>query len=337
MQGCPGRDIIDNHYADYRARLKRYVQSVVEAHRSDPRVLFWQTYNEPSHVTTLPLIADSYAWIKETGSKIPVTATGGGAFYGSYSSDFPTFHSYLDPKSGPAQSMVLADGGPEHLCTETLDRPGVDVAKLVNYFGSHQTGWVLWELMIGRDNCRFPWGSQPGAAEPVTSFHGLVYPDGHPWSLEDVRAIRDKTIRGKDLNMPEMFRVEYFDGVNFETLKKTSLVLKIDFDLDAEPGTAASDASAGVSDTQWSNRYTGTLTVPRTGTYTLFGDTDGSLRVLLDGKQVLSKTDRGLRHKVSGSVALSSGKPYAVVVEYAHGIGNARLHLEWSAPGASHG
>ena len=86
--------------------------------------------------------------------------------------------------------MVLGDGGSEHLCTETLDRPGVDVPKLVKYFSARKTGWVLWELMIGRDNCRFPWGSPKGAPEPTMPFHGLIYPDGQPWSQEDIKAIR---------------------------------------------------------------------------------------------------------------------------------------------------
>lgn len=190
MQGCPGRDVIDNHYIEVRAHLKAYVQDIVKAHLNDPRILFWQTYNEPSHAGTLPLLADSYEWIKQTGSIIPVSATGGGAFYGSYYSDFPTFHSYLDPKAPAGQDMVLGDGGSEHLCTETLDRPGVDVPKLVKYFSARKTGWVLWELMIGRDNCRFPWGSPKGAPEPTIPFHGLIYPDGHPWSHEDIKAIK---------------------------------------------------------------------------------------------------------------------------------------------------
>jgi hypothetical protein len=190
MQGCPGRDLIDNHYSETRAQLKTYVQAIVKAHLNDPRILFWQTYNEPSHASTLPLLADSYQWIKQTGSRIPVSATGGGAFYGSYYSDFPTFHSYLDPKAPASQNMVLGDGGAEHLCTETLDRPAVDVPKLVKYFSARKTGWVLWELMIGRDNCRFPWGSTKDAPEPTTPFHGLIYPDGHPWSQEDIKVIR---------------------------------------------------------------------------------------------------------------------------------------------------
>ena len=160
--------------------------------------LCWQKYGQTylSRIEDFLQKADKHGLkttlilFKETGSAIPITATGGGAFYGSYYSDFPSFHSYLDPKAPPAQNMVLGDGGPEHVCTETLDRPGVDVPKLVNYFAARKTGWVIWELMIGRDNCRFPWGSPQGAAEPATPFHGLLYPDGHPWSQEDVRSIR---------------------------------------------------------------------------------------------------------------------------------------------------
>ena len=44
--------------------------------------------------------------------------------------------------------------------------------------------------MIGRDNCRFPWGSPPGAEEPKTPFHGLLYPDGRAWFQADIAKIR---------------------------------------------------------------------------------------------------------------------------------------------------
>jgi hypothetical protein len=195
MQGCPGRDLVDHHYSEFRDQLKAYVKAVVKAHLNDRRIVLWQTYNEPSHASTLALLCDSYRWIKETGSKIPVSATGGGAFYGSYYSDFPTFHSYLDPKAPASEEMVLGDGGSEHLCTETLDRPGVDLPKLVKYFSRRKTGWVIWELMIGRDNCRFPWGSPAGAPEPTTPFHGLLFPDGRPWAQEDIQEIKSARAR----------------------------------------------------------------------------------------------------------------------------------------------
>lgn len=328
MMGSPGRAIVDQQYTAHRDQLKAYVQAVVNAHKTDPRILFWQTYNEPSHATTLPLLKDSYQWIKETGCQIPVSATGGGAFYGSYYSDFPTYHSYLAPDAPAAQGMVLGDGGPEHLCTETLDRPGVDMPKLVNYFAARTNGWIVWELMIGRDNCRFPWGSKKGAPEPAVPFHGLIYPDGHPWAVDDI-----KLLRGGDLTTLPVFEVQYFGDPDFKTLKKTSIVPRLDFELNAEPGTAASDASAGIGDTRWANRYRGTVTAPQTGTHTFFADSDGQVRVWLDGRQILNKPSLNARQEVEGRARLEAGKPHPLLVEYVHDTGPAVLHLKWSGPG----
>lgn len=328
MQGSPGRDIVDNRYGEHREQLKAYVQAVVNAHKSDSRIIFWQTYNEPSHATTLPLLVDSYQWIKETGSTIPVSATGGGAFYGSYYSDFPTFHSYLDPHAPATQNMVLGDGGAEHLCTETLDRPGVDMPKLVNYFSTRKTGWIVWELMIGRDNCRFPWGSPPGAQEPATPFHGLIYPDGHPWSLDDI-----KLIRGNDLRTLPGFNVDYYSDIHFGSLKKSSVVPRLDFDLDTEPGTAASDASVGIEDTGWSNRYSGKVSPVQSGIYTFAVDSDGLVRVWIDAKQIISKIEMNARKEIHQQIRLRGGRSYRIVVEYAHEKGPANLHLRWSGPG----
>ena len=328
MQGSPGRAIVDEQYAEHRELLRDYVRAIVNAHKSDPRIIFWQTYNEPSHATTLPLLKDSYGWIKETGSTIPVSATGGGAFYGSYYSDFPTYHSYLDPNADAKQSMVLGEGGSEHLCTETLDRPGVDVPKLVKYFSARKNGWIVWELMIGRNNTRFPWGSPQGAAEPKTPFHGLIYPDGHPWSLADIQAIR-----GDDLSKLPVFDVNYYGDSSFGSLKKTSIVPRIDFELSTEPGTAASDASAGIGDTKWSSRYSGKVVPVQSGTYTFSVDSDGLVRVWIGGKQIINKTEPGARRQVSGQLRLSGGRSYNIVVEYAHESGAAILHLYWSGLG----
>ena len=328
MMGSPGREVIDKRYPEFRSQLQRYVQDFVKAHREDPRIPCWQTCNEPSHASTLPLIMEAYGWIKETGSKIPVTATGGGAFFGGYASDFPTFHSYLDPKADPAQKMVLGDGGSEHLCTETLDRPAVDLPKLVRYFSERRTGWVAWELMVGRDNCRYPWGSPPGAPEPAVPFHGIVYPDGHPWSLDDVRAIR-----GNDPTSLPVFSVHYFADESFGKEVKASVVPRLDFDLNAEPGTAASDASAGVPDTRWSNRYTGRIKPSQDGRYAFMADTDGTLRILIGGQPVVGKAGKNHRASASGEVELRSGAPHDLVVEYSHDSGPASLHVYWSGPG----
>src|ERR1019366_8981215 len=84
----PGEDV-RSHYEEHTARLKSYVQDIVRTHRSDPRVVFWEIYNEPTKSeATVRLERDAEAWIKETGSAIAVTATGR-KYSGDAFSDFP--------------------------------------------------------------------------------------------------------------------------------------------------------------------------------------------------------------------------------------------------------
>ena len=127
------------------------------------------------------LLAWTREWVKGTGTKIPVTATGGG-FYGPKYSDFYTYHSYRFGK----QPLPNADGGPEHLCTETLNRPDKGLVDCLRGLAGKKNGFVVWDLMIGRDNCRFPWGHPDGPDEPAAPFHGVIYPDGHPWDVGEI-------------------------------------------------------------------------------------------------------------------------------------------------------
>ncbi len=67
----PGENV-RQYYAEYRDRLQGYVQDIVNAHKNDKRIAFWETYNEPNHsAETKQLLKDSYDWIHETGTTIP--------------------------------------------------------------------------------------------------------------------------------------------------------------------------------------------------------------------------------------------------------------------------
>ena len=81
------------------------------------------------------LLAWTRQWVKGTNTKHPVTATGG-AFYGPKYSDFYSYHSYGNGK----QALPNSDGGPEHLCTETLNRPDTGLADCVKEFVRRRTG-----------------------------------------------------------------------------------------------------------------------------------------------------------------------------------------------------
>ncbi|HEY9154033.1 MAG TPA: hypothetical protein VIM69_02810, partial [Opitutaceae bacterium] len=89
----PGAEV-QAHYAEHRTRLKAYVQDIVNAHKNDSRICFWEIYNEPNKSTeTIRLEKDAAAWIQETGSQIPATATGR-EYSGDPFSDFKSWHEY---------------------------------------------------------------------------------------------------------------------------------------------------------------------------------------------------------------------------------------------------
>ena len=86
----------------------------------------------------------------------------------------------------------------------------------------------------------------------------------------------------------------------------------------------------------WSARFSGTLTAPETGDYTLELVRSGAARAWLDGKPLFggdSETNSALA-EFSTTVRLEAGRSYAVVVEYADpGQRHALVKLGWDMPG----
>ena len=275
----PGENIRKN-YAANQPQLQAYVQDIVNAHLSDNRIAFWEIYNEPNHSPeTLRLGKDAYTWIKEVGTTIPVTATGG-EFSGDQFADFKSWHSYT------ADTPIR--GNPiEALNTECMNRQNQSIPKIIHAYKG-KTGFILWEYGIGRDNCRFRWDQErkkPATAENDTPFHGLVYPDAHPWSIADIKAFMGSAA----FNKTPFFQVQYFKDDHFQQLAKTSIAPFIDFDLGHEEGTGSPDASANIPNTHFSIRWTGTFT-PTDSPLTLHADGDGSIKITLNNKTFLNKT-----------------------------------------------
>ena len=317
-----------------RERFEQYVVGVAGRFKDDARLSFWQLYNEPmgdphayrdgtADANLNRLLAWTRQWVKSTGTRTPVTATGGG-FYGPKYSDFYTYHSYAPPGGG---DLPGAAGGPEHLCTETLNRPAADLFDVLEDLAGRDNGFVVWELMVGRDNCRFPWGHPDGPDEPVEPFHGVVYPDGHPWRVSEIQALLGHAAFGE--LEKRTFRADYFSGEFFER-KKTSIVPWVDFDLGDAPGTGSPDASAGIGRDDWSVRYTASVTPATSGTYAFSIDSDGGVDLWVDGKRLIKK--RG-DTPMSTTLRLEAGRSYDVRIECVHACGVARARVEWSGPG----
>jgi hypothetical protein len=320
---CPGEKIKDE-YPFYKNKLKAYVQDVVMAHKHDPRIAFWEPFNEPGYkmegkylVISKLLANDSRIWIKETKTSIPLTSTAEPDFMGEAFSDFFSWHNYQATYGGPR--------GPEVLNTECMNRQDQSVPGIVENYGLKQTGYIIWELGIGRDNCRFHWDSPENAKEVIKPFHGLIYPDGHPWDTNDI-----KVIRGGLENL-EVFDVEYFKG-NFSSPKKSSFTPCIDFDLGDERGTGSPDASALIPVDSFSIRWTGKFVNNIQGEYVFYIDSDNIARLWIDGQEVINKTS-GKREEVTRAMMLGGVKIHDIKVEYEHDKGDASMHLNWSGPG----
>ena len=319
----PGQDAL-NHYEEHRDRLKAYVQDVVKAHLNDSRIAFWETYNEPKEKTPgiLNLLKDSRQWIHETGSKIPVTATGY-SYCGDPYSDFLTWHNYDNNYKINANGNPVYALNTECMCRKEQDVPGV----IEHYMG--KTGFIIWEFGIGRDNCRFYWGDKtetPAADEYDRPFHGLVYADGHPWSTNDIKAWLGAEAYA---NLP-VFQVGYFRDTAFNSLAKQSITPAIDFDLKDEIGYGSPDTSIHLAKDYYSIRWTGEIESPESGSATLFVKSDGAVKLTVNGHQVIKKA-KGVVDS-TGVVALKAGKRAKISVEYVHETGPASIHLEWTPP-----
>lgn len=332
MMRSPHRKIVADQarYDAEKAGLRQYAVDVAGPHANDPRIFLWQAVNEPLEESIEKLVADAYAWIKSTGTKIPVASTAS-SFLGGRWSDVYTLHVYLPKKNPPYDQAAFGHlGGSEHLNTETVNRPYLSVPKVADAFRKGRVGWIMWDLMIGNLNTRWEWGSPKGAPEPPEPFHGLVYPDGHPWSVEDIR----KILGTDDLSGLPVFDVSYFRGTDFKDLVHTSITPRIDFDLTASWGTGSIDPQRGMPEDGFSVRWTGKVAPPKTGTYTFTVDCDETVRLRIGGRTVVDKTT-GTRGEVSGTADLREGELADLVVEYADTAGDTNLHVTWSGPGFS--
>lgn len=315
---CPG-DGVKAHYERYRPELQAYVQDVVNAHKHDTRIAFWETYNEPNKSAgTIRILKDAEDWIHATGTTLPVTATDRGFSGGPYS-DFISWHEY---------GSYDMQGGSDTLCTECMNRQGQTVPGIVEHFHGH-TGFEMWEFGIGRDNCRFAWNQNrqtPATKENETPFHGVVYADGHPWSVDDVKAMLGPEAFAK----APLFKVQYYKDDHFGELAKTSVTPMIDFDLPTDRGLDSIDPQAGIPAEHFSVRWAGQINLPANGVYHFYVHGDGQIKLRVDQALILSK----IHFQFADMATLfSSHKPlHTLVLEYVHDAGPSRLHLHWSGP-----
>ncbi|MGZ4419419.1 MAG: hypothetical protein ACXVRV_14780, partial [Gaiellaceae bacterium] len=175
----------------FRGALRGYVEDMLGSFRSDERILAWDLYNEPQPLdATVALVSDAFAWARVVAPSQPLTS----CWYGTLLSDIVSIHFYTSPTREPDAARRLLDSAQSYgrpvVATEALGRPNNgELHEILPVFTERQIGWYLWELMIGADQTRYQWPDAPPVDDAIV-FQGLLFPDGTPYSADEVELIR---------------------------------------------------------------------------------------------------------------------------------------------------
>lgn len=201
--------------------LKPYVIGVIKHFRNDPRVDFWDLYNEPDNKSDLAeyaplepegkveaariLLEKTFRWAREARPSQPLTS---GVWLGTWGdpaklspmeklqlehSDIITFHNYGKPEDVKDCVENLRRYRRPILCTEYMARPaGSTFDPILGYFKQEHVGAYNWGFVAGKTQTIYPWDSwkKSYTDEPPLWFHDIFRTDGTPYRIEEVDFIR---------------------------------------------------------------------------------------------------------------------------------------------------
>jgi beta-glucosidase len=120
---------------------------------------------------------------------------------------------------------------------------------------------------------------------------------------------------------------QFFDNPDLQgSPVLTTLDSQIDFDW------ASGTPGAGVPQDRFSVRWTGRLTAPKTGQYTLAVSGDDGFRLYLDGVLVIDDWKVGSERTGRYDVKLVAGAPHEIRLEHFENAGGASCRLKWIMP-----
>ncbi len=189
------------------APLKQYEQAVLKRFGHDPRVLFWDLYNEPGNGgppqqnrdKSIPFLKSVFQWAREAEPSQPVSVDVWGAYpnidrYAWDNADIITAHEYADKSTTEQMIKDMKLSGRPVIFTEWMARPrGSTFDAELQLFKDAHVGNICWGFVAGKTNTIFPWGSKQGTPEPKVWFHDIFRKDGTPYDPKEVALIRALT------------------------------------------------------------------------------------------------------------------------------------------------
>jgi len=200
-----------------------YVKDIVQTFKSDPRVLWWEIFNEPKKTNnySTSLRHAAFHWALEVNPSQPVISCWDEAL--DYRNNKPyrsntqlnDHHQYFSPWNGIDNKVFqnttgLMQGG---IVTEAGARwyqgqkhgfgsPLTVIDWLTKLRANPKAPFVPgvmidWEVMVSNSNTRWQWTSKPGNPEPAIPWHQHIFPNGSPVSYTEAAAIR-RYVTGED-------------------------------------------------------------------------------------------------------------------------------------------
>ena len=121
---------------------------------------------------------------------------------------------------------------------------------------------------------------------------------------------------------------EYFNNSDFSG---TPAAVRTDADIDFQWNSLA--PAAGVKDDGFAVRWTGKITAPETGKYTLGFRSNGPVRIWLDGNLVIEETTNRRTRNVTKELDFEAGRSYEIRVQYNENSNHyAQARLVWAPP-----
>ncbi len=186
-------------------KLEAYEKGVIRRFATDPRVLLWDMFNEPSNSgymdAVMPLLRKSFEWARQARPSQPITA----AWWHDHppsneymfrNSDVISFHNYRDPENLEKQIVQLQQTYKRPvICSEYMARKHKSTFQgCLPIFKKYKVGAINWGLVKGKTNTIYAWDDpMPGGEEPKLWFHDIFRPDGSVFSQEEVTFIKNIT------------------------------------------------------------------------------------------------------------------------------------------------
>lgn len=190
-KNCPAREVAlrfsqGEASEEEIAQLRGYVQGTMRQFAEDPRVLFWELYNEPGRGRgesgnmagrkgsrssmgdkSNRLVYQSWVWAREVNPSQPLSSNSAGSVgkgnivINRINSDIHSIHSYSP--AAELEELILEyqrDGRPT-IVTEWLARTkGSTVEQCLPVMKKHRVGAINWGFVSGKTGTIWPWTSR---------------------------------------------------------------------------------------------------------------------------------------------------------------------------------